>query len=318
MNNKKYFLILSLLLLVGCFYFVFRHFINLHELNSNSIDNKKQSIGGVALRVSGSKSDSVPVNNSSPKTVKSSYSANNYLNAKNLDSYIDDLKKSDEKNVSIAKAKALDECRVLAIRPNFVSELSEVARITNQKNTVLLKKYGSEFANRCTDLIQHEPVSREIVEESYNKAASDGSLEAMAYQLKKEVSDVYRNPSPDASRIDGLHEKLIDLVSAGDPSTIFSLSQLFGDNSKFSGPAAGSNVAVAAWQLAACDMGLDCSESGALLRNFCFGGMYCEAGDLRANMQNVAFSPFDFEKVLQLEKEIYGDIKNGAVKKLFY
>lgn len=317
MSRKKYLVVVSFLLLIGCFYFVFRNFINFHELNSKNIDNKKQPIGGVALRASGGESDSVLANKSSSKIVKSSYSANNYLNAKNLDSYIDDLKKSDEKNVSIAKAKAFEECRILAIRPNFVSELPEVAGSTNQKNTILLKKYGSEFTNRCADLVQHEPISRKIVEESYNKAASDGSLEAMAYQLKKEVSDVYGNPSPDASRIDGLHEKLIDLVSVGDPSTIFSLSELFGDNSKFSGPATGSNIAVAAWQLAACDMGLDCSESSTLLRNFCFGGMYCEAGDLRTNMRNVAFSPFDFEKVLQLEKEIYGDIKNGAVKKLF-
>jgi hypothetical protein len=82
--------------------------------------------------------------------------------------------------------------------------------------------------------------------------------------------------------------------------------------------AAGTNTTAAAWKLVACDMGVDCSQGSALLRQSCLnGGIYCGPGDLRTNMMNSEFSPENFAKVQQLEVLIYDALKSGNESTLF-
>ncbi|QBB71596.1 hypothetical protein ELE36_15210 [Pseudolysobacter antarcticus] len=262
-------------------------------------------------------------NTLSPMKVRQN-KANAYSATRDLSAYIDKLQTdgSSEDEILTTKARAMEECFLFAIRPNYAAEAIESrARIT-QENSAQFREYIATLSQRCSALIQKEQVSLKTVRSNYAKAASEGNAEAMAYQLSRAVlldvsSDDASSPATTTPSVD-LRQKIIDIVNSGDPSAIFLLSGLFNENSLFRGKAVGSAVAEAAWQLAACDLGLDCSENSVLLRGYCInGGVYCESGDLRWHIRELTLAPVMYQRAVVLEAEIYAAIQSGNASSLF-
>lgn len=256
-----------------------------------------------------------------PNRVVSARSAN-YSTATNLKAYIDSLKAEGaaEKDIQLANAKALDECGMLSFRPNFIAEnvkyLKHLAETGGAPDVRLVEKYAAAFSQRCSNFPETRNQTA-LREQYYAQAAIAGSVEAKARQLVRGetmdgLSSTKQPLAPDVMR-----SEVFQILGSGDAGAIFELSQMFGANSGFTGAAAGSFKTEAAWKLVACDMGLDCSENGPLLRQTCFQGfMFCSSGNLRENMRKSAFSPDDFQQIQILEEMIYKGLNTGNTSSL--
>lgn len=104
------------------------------------------------------------------------------------------------------------------------------------------------------------------------EAARAGSLSAEAALLS------LNNPIMQDSAYIG---DLVRRVAASrDPEAYLAISEAMGlgaaGNEAMFGKHSGSNAAMYAWQLAACRLGLDCSQSGALMTRYCSAGGICE------------------------------------------
>lgn len=249
---------------------------------------------------------------------------NAYSATRDLSAYIDSLQTdgSSEAEILTAKAKAMEECWMLSLRPNYAAEAIESrARITQENSTQFRQDIG-RLSQRCSALISQGQVSLKNLKANYAKAARDGNAEAMAYQLSHAVfhdanSDERAPPTATSPDFDP-RQKILDILASGDPEAIFLLSGLFNENSRFRGKATGSAIAEAAWQLAACDFGLDCSENSYLLRQYCINaGAYCEPGDLRWHIRELRLAPAAYQRAVALETEIYAAIKSGNAASLF-
>jgi hypothetical protein len=238
-----------------------------------------------------------------------------YFNSQNLEVLLEKLKNdpSNKAEFNLVKAKATEECSAFVKMPNYAFDLIRGRENTGKANKILLEKYANYLTQRCRDFANSEQPTIANLNALYQAAAQQGSAEALAYQLKRELLQSSAGMSNDE-----LRATAVDVINSLDPAAIFELSDAFGTNSKFAGPAVGTEKASAAWQLVACDMGLDCSAGSAILMQFCLnGGVYCDGGNLRQNMQNSGFSPTDFQEIISLETLIYKKIMNGNASSLF-
>jgi len=299
-----------LLVVVGAF-FAYSRFLNKPEIKA-----PPSGTTATSAKESDQKVPSIPKTEPAPtKQITAAPSAASYNSSTNLRSLLDSLQgdASKKRDYDLVKAKALEECFIFTRQPNYANDVVQSRKAMNKGSPDVLQKYADTLTQRCRELASSGPISVKESKNLYADAAREGSPEATAHQLR---SSLVLGQATDS--IDVLRSKSIDLINTGDPAAIFELSGAFGSNSKFSGAAVGSEKATAAWQLVACDMGLDCSANSALLASACLnGGMYCEPGDLRFNMQQGQFSPTEFEEVIALETTIYNQIKNGKTAMLF-
>jgi|GEM_PF-2683976 len=299
------------LLLAACAFFVYSRFANKPEIKAPS-----SGTTAISAKDPDQKVANIPKSETAPaKQIAAAPSAAAYNSSANLRSLLDSLQgdSSKKRDYDLVKAKAFEECFIFTRQPNYANDVVQSRKAMNKGSPDVLQKFADTLTQRCRDVANSGPISLKESKSLYAEAAKEGSPEAMAHQLRSTLV-----LGQDKTSIDDLRSKSIDLINTGDPAAIFELSGAFGSNSKFSGAAVGSEKATAAWQLVACDMGLDCSANSALIAGACLnGGMYCEPGDLRYNMQQGQFSPSDYEEVLALETAIYSQITNGKTAMLF-
>jgi hypothetical protein len=246
------------------------------------------------------------------------HGAGNFYAAKNLNAYISSLRAHDDQpgSIDLAQAKAIDECRALKVSPTFAADIVQQRKLIGHSDVAIVQKYADQLEERCLTFLGSQSISGAGDASLYSAAAEKGSLEAEAHLLKSQVLNSLVSPTAAALSLDSVQSSVVNIIGSGDPAAIFELSDLFGENSVLGGTASGSSKAVAAWQLVACDMGLDCSEN--LLRSYCLnGGIYCGSGDLRQNMQQTQFTPADFAQVVALESAIVSALNAGNVGSLF-
>ncbi|MGA9341138.1 MAG: hypothetical protein WBV61_02240 [Rhodanobacteraceae bacterium] len=104
------------------------------------------------------------------------------------------------------------------------------------------------------------------------------------------------------------------ILASGNPYAIFRMGDLmarFGVYGKYSGDVDDRY----AWQFVACDLGMDCSPSSAIVRETCMQGS-CSPGGYKDLVQESLVSPVDYQRIVFLEQEILTQYLAGNIDAL--
>lgn len=153
---------------------------------------------------------------------------------------------------------------------------------------------------RCGRFTKSDIGSLNAVLDEYASAAKAGSAKAMAMHL------TYSNLAaiPDQE----LAGDIQTIVSSGDPDAIGALSNLMGlraeDRASVFGSQSGSAMHQYAWQLAACQMGMNCGPGSALLRGYCLNGGMCGATSIDQVISTFLTSPAEYRTAVAESQQI--------------
>lgn len=240
------------------------------------------------------------------KTPTATYSSL-FDSAKNLNDLLSKLRvdvDNGDANATEIYARALEECSAISVNPAVLDDLSNPARKIPERMLTLFKE-------RCLELAANRKITSAEINDLYRKAAQNGNPAAAAKILGEKVSTL----PPDQVR-----QELQKIVQSGDPMALSELSNLMqradlapSAMGKYSGsPADGF-----AWQLAACDMGMDCGSNSYLVRQMCLFGGICGTGSLPDVIQEKLLSPSDFNKAMEVKYAIEKNIASGDYGKFF-
>lgn len=278
--------------------------------NSNDVDRHSVAADSSEAHASIKAATVSSENSQLPET----RSTEKYESAANLNVLINDLKTRpgiQAGALEMAQAKAWEECGSLIARPDSVA--MQIAQIKNDGGKfsrfriAALKKVQS----RCKDFAFSTNLNRKDIHALHKSAVGKGNLEAIAQEL---VNGIEQMPPAQAK------SQLASLIASNDPNALFVISGALGSNGPFeasAGGEVGTNDSAYAWQLVACDHGLDCSASSPVVTQACLGIGLCGPGDYRTNIQYSAVSPADFAGITQAELHINAALAAGSVQKLF-
>jgi hypothetical protein len=162
-------------------------------------------------------------------------------------------------------------------------------------------------ATRCLRFRGAKIAQRDI-EDLYHAAAQSGDVRAQARLLtadiqrnaqsmpRDEAGNPQRIPAEDLAR-------LVGILETGDPEALLTVGALLaqspfkeqlriGPNEEVPEPTA----FIGAWNLVACDMGLDCGGQHRDLQQACAFASYCGAGHFEEHYQTFVASPFVFQQ----------------------
>ena len=227
-----------------------------------------------------------------------------YEHAKHLGEVFDKIKAEADAGDPYAKglyAQMLLECSPLVITPYFLED----QKTYNQ----LRKKNGrppipdalvQRFTDRCQELVASGKVSIAEIRTSRQDAASNGDPLSVAIQFTEIAASI----KPEERQ-----EEVSAIVQTRNPYAIFVLADLMSQQGygKFSGDI----VDEYAWKFVACDLGMDCSGTGAFVVRSCLVLSACGIGDYKNVAQNSALTPEQFERVLLTEREILSALEAG-------
>jgi hypothetical protein len=159
------------------------------------------------------------------------------------------------------------------------------------------------WQQRCSDVdaAMSAPDRAGRIHDLLERAQHAGAPLAMATQLLRQ--------SPDAG-IDETRAGMAAILRSRDPYAIFRMADLMVSNRY--GRYSGEPNARYAWQLVACDLGMDCSPTSAIVRESCMSGA-CAPGGYRDIVQQVLVSPAGFRQVLVLEQKILARYLAGDI-----
>ncbi|HEX7770046.1 MAG TPA: hypothetical protein VF422_08450 [Dokdonella sp.] len=213
--------------------------------------------------------------------------------------------KTDLESLS-ARARALDECHLLSVSPGYFEQVdSASAESIYGRNLPFVRKHAPVFVARCARVAAvMKPRTTDLLA-ALVAAASAGDLWASAKLFRRDGHDLSLDES------DGV---LGRILASRDPDAILALADYMfmpRDGSKYA-ELAGSNLHAEAWRLAACDLGVDCSATGRLMRDAClFGGICGEYPDWRSMLASTMLSPQDYARVEHIEAAILRTVRSN-------
>jgi hypothetical protein len=158
---------------------------------------------------------------------------------------------------------------------------------------------------RCGRFDKQDIVGLQNVLAMYANAAKNGSAEALAIKL------AYNANLDDMSDAE-LAADIQQIKSSGDPNAIGALAKLMGsraeDREAVFGTPSGSALAQYAWQLAACQMGMDCGPGSPIVRGYCLNGGVCEATSVDRIIALYILSPIDYRTALGMSHQIVSSL----------
>lgn len=184
------------------------------------------------------------------------------------------------------------------------------APVDYERDTALMAQLGprvarplgearSRVAARCVRFLPDDVAGFVQLVAQRQDAALAGSLAAEAALLTMgeplDDDDLYRRD-------------LVERVQASrDPEAYMALAPAMGlaaaDDVALAGTVAGTQASELAWQVAACRLGLDCSQAGALMTQYCANGGVCARApqqDFSTFVRQAAGSPRDADEVDQM------------------
>lgn len=209
-------------------------------------------------------------------------------------------------NASWLIAKSVEYCMNYVLSPDRYSELPFGMRKGTPPADYYLET-RERVSGRCSGFINADmEVTRSRWIARLSEGAESGSLaaEAMLFSLGLPVEN---SPSYGS-------ELVRRVVQSGDPDAYLAISE--GMGVRRSGEAdvydglAGTQNATFAWQLAACDLGLDCSSSGALMTQYCANGGICSP---YANLEQLVFNGLVSQGDAAIVRRLVASIKKGSL-----
>lgn len=227
--------------------------------------------------------------------------------AKNLNELLSKLRvdvDNGDANATEIYARALEECSAIAVNPAVLDDLSNPAR-------KIPEHMLNTFKERCLELAANRKITSAEISDLYGKAAKNGNPAAAAKILVEKVTAL----PPDQVR--GEVQKIVE---SRDPMAFSELSNLMQRadlTPSLVGKYSGSPADGFAWQLAACDMGMDCGSNSYLVRQMCLFGGICGTGTLQDLIQEKLLSPSDFNKAMEVKNAIERNIASGDYGSFF-
>lgn len=227
--------------------------------------------------------------------------------AKNLNDLLSKLRvdvDNGDANAIEIYARALEECSAISVNPAVLDDLSNPAR-------KIPERMLNTFKERCLELAANRKITVAEISDLYGKAAKNGNPAAAAKILGEKVSTL------PADQVRGEVQKLVE---SRDPMAFSELSNLMQRADlapSLVGKYSGSPADGFAWQLAACDMGMDCGSNSYLVRQMCLFGGICGTGTLQDLIQEKLLSPSDFNKAMEVKSAIERNIASGDYRSFF-
>lgn len=254
---------------------------------------------------------SLPMAASSQSAVKD----DGYGNAASVDSYINKVTfrpTATPGELEVSQAKAIDECGAIMINPHYVR--LETARIhsTHGKFSQFRLQALQQLQARCQKFAFSTRLDPADSMKLYNQAANKSNPEAIAHNL---AWGNYIKKLPLSSQ----KSKTLYVINSGSPAALFALSPVLGEHGPFTltpGGEIGTSASSMAWQLVACDRGLNCSANSPVVQSACLSLGICGQGDYRENLKFSGVSPATYEYVTQVELRINKALADHGVQAL--
>jgi hypothetical protein len=164
-------------------------------------------------------------------------------------------------------------------------------------------------------------ISPRDIDDLYNAAAHQGDARAqaklLAAEIQRSINSQPRDENGAPARIspDDL-ARIVSILESGDPEAILSVGGLLaqsplkeqlriGPNGETPEPSA----FIGAWNLVACDMGLDCGAQHRDLQQACAFASYCGAGHFEQHYQTFMASPFVYQQAQRYRALIHTAIQ---------
>lgn len=206
------------------------------------------------------------------------------------------------------RARALDECRMLVVSPNYFDGLNLDGETRYGKNLSLVKEYVATYQRRCQAIANSRRPTAESSKAAVLDAAAAGNPWANAKLLPSDVRGLTAAEADD---------RLSQILRSKDGDAISALADYMAspkDDSSYSS-LRGSQLHAYAWQLVGCDLGANCSSNGELMRNACiFGGTCGAVGDYRSLLRDFILNPEEFSRVEGIERDVLLAIRSGGNK----
>jgi hypothetical protein len=175
-------------------------------------------------------------------------------------------------------------------------------------------------ASRCLRFRGAKISPREI-DDLYHEAARLGDARAqarlLAADLQRSIQSQPRDENAPAPRIsqDDI-ARIVGILQTGDPEAILTVGGLLsqsplkeqlrvGPNEEMPEPSA----FLGAWNLVACDMGLDCGSQHRDLQQACAFASYCGAGHFEQHYQTFIASPFVYQQAQRYRALIHSALQ---------
>jgi hypothetical protein len=185
-----------------------------------------------------------------------------------------------------------------------------------------LAAYDSvDDASRCLRFHGAKIAPREI-DELFAAAAQMGDARAQARLLTAEIQRNLnaqpRDESGAPSRIapDDL-ARIVAILETGDPEAVLSVGGMLAQSPLKeqlrvgpSGEMPEPTAFIGAWQLVACDLGLDCGAQHRDLQQACAFAAYCGAGHFEEHYQTFVASPFVYQQAQRYRALIHGAMQS--------
>jgi hypothetical protein len=236
-----------------------------------------------------------------------------YERARDLADFIDILKADVDRgdpNAQGVYARALSECAILSVNPFYLDDIPAYnERLKKDGRTPIPDEVVKHYADRCRQLASSRKITTAEIETLQHNAESGGDPFSFAIHF----ADIAPNLTPEDRQ-----QEILSILQSGNPYAVTVLAELMGQPiaSKTDGYGnfAGAAVDKYAWEFVACDLGMDCSNTGWLATVSCLRYFLCGAGDYKSIVENGALSPADYQQALELERRILVAFQTGNVE----
>ena len=196
-------------------------------------------------------------------------------------------------------SRVYDYCAAHAMDPAaYARDTDAMSRMRLDTSAPLVRARG-RVGERCRQFVPGDGIGRDLVVLQRLQAAEAGSLAAEAALLAM--------GEPLEEDADYRRDLVQRVQDSADPEAFSALAPAMGlaasGDVAYAGQVAGTPAAELAWQVGACELGLDCSPRGALMTALCANGGICsrdERQDFQAFVHDAALPPGEEEAINEL------------------